>query len=692
MQHTASTDQVASGGTAEAAVVAAQRIEALEQALARAQSLYDQAPCGYLSIDADLRVVNINQTLKNWLGLDGFDLSKKPRVLPFVDPQWHQAIESRLVDLSEKGRCEPLDMTIRRLDGTPLHVVFSSTPVFDAEGHFLYCNAMVQDTGALKAVKHQLAEHDRFLQSITDRIPARLAYYDKTLTCRFANKAQADRYRTTPEKMVGTPLSDVIRPEALGEILPRVASALSGVAQSFEIEREQRDGQRQVFLLNYLPDIQPSGTEGVFIEVQDITDRKRTEEFVLDANRDLEERVREHGAKLFQSEQRYRLMVDAIQDYCIYFVDADGMVTDWTESAQRLHGHARSEMVGKPYQNLLATGTGGEDEVDAAQVMRLAKAHGQWETRGWRLRDDGSRFWAHTVLTALRNEAGELQGLSCITRDMTAAKSLEDVMNDLNRELEKRVAERTQQLVAANKDLDVFSHMVSHDLRAPLRHISSFVSLLLEHLGESSDKLALQYLNSIAKSSQRMSHMIEGLLEYARLGRVALEAQPVPLAPLLESVMAHLRQDNPDRAIEWVIEEDLPVVRGDAMLLAQAWGNLLSNAVKYTRRQEKARIEIGWKVNPVGGRTFYVRDNGVGFDLQKAHNLFVMFQRQHHSMDFEGTGTGLALAQRIIERHSGRLWAETEVGEGCTFFFTLPFEGLEPELDFPKSSMAELTA
>ena len=413
---------------------------------------------------------------------------------------------------------------------------------------------------------------------------------------------------------------------------------------------------------------------------------------MLDANRDLEERVREHGAELFQSEQRYRLMVDAIQDYCIYFVDADGVVTEWTESAQRLHGHTRSQMVGKPYQDLLATGTGGEDEVDAAQVMRLAKAHGQWETRGWRLRDDGSRFWAHTVLTALRNETGALQGLSAITRDMTAAKSLEDVMNDLNRELEKRVVERTQQLVAANKDLDVFSHMVSHDLRAPLRHISSFVSLLLEHLGETSDKLALQYLNSIAKSSQRMSHMIEGLLEYARLGRVALDAQPVPLAPLLESVMAHLRQDNPQREIEWVIEEDLPVVRGDAMLLAQAWSNLLSNSVKYTRRQEKARIEIGWKVNPVGGRTFYVRDNGVGFDLQKAHNLFVMFQRQHHSMDFEGTGTGLALAQRIIERHSGRLWAETEVDEGCTFFFTLPFEGLEPELDFPKSSMAELTA
>jgi PAS domain S-box-containing protein len=691
MQHTANTDHAASSN-ADAAVVAAQRIEELEQALARAQSLYEQAPCGYLSIDADLRVVNINQTLKNWLGVPEFDQRKKPRLLHFIEPEWHDAIRNRMAELSTKGACEPLRLSIRRLDGTPLHVLLSSTPVFDAQGGFLYCNSMVQDTGELKAVQSRLEENDGFLQSITDRIPARLAYYDKHLNCRFANKAQADRYRTTPEKMVGTPLSDVIRPEAMAEILPRVANALSGQAQTFEIEREQRNGQREVFLVSYIPDKQPSGVEGLFIEVQNITERKRTEEFVLEANRDLEERMLERSEKLFQSEQRYRLMVDAIQDYCIYFVDAEGVVTDWTESAQRLHGHSRSEMLGKPYQSLLATGNDGEDEVDAAQVMRLAQAHGQWETRGWRLRDDGSRFWAHTVLTSLRNEAGELQGLSAITRDMTAAKSLEDVMNDLNRELEKRVAERTQQLVAANKDLDVFSHMVSHDLRAPLRHISSFVSLLLEHMGDTTDKLALQYLTSIAKSSKRMSHMIEGLLEYARLGRVTIEPQPVPLAPLLSGVMAHLRQSNPDRNIEWVIEEDLPVVRGDAMLLAQAWSNLLSNSVKYTQRREKARIEIGWKVNPVGGRTFYVRDNGAGFDLTKAHNLFVMFQRQHHSMDFEGTGTGLALAQRIIERHNGRIWAETEVGEGCTFFFTLPFEGLEPEMDFPKSAMAELTA
>lgn len=265
-------------------------------------------------------------------------------------------------------------------------------------------------------------------------------------------------------------------------------------------------------------------------------------------------------------------------------------------------------------------------------------------------------------------------------------------MNDLNRELEKRVSERTQQLVAANKDLDVFSHMVSHDLRAPLRHISNFIGLLQEQLADSEDPVIKPYLLAVSKASKRMSTMIEGLLEYARLGRVALETQPVPLSPLMHGVIEHLKREHSDRHIEWVIDEDMPVVLGDAMMLAQAMGKLLDNAVKFTGKVEQARIEIGWRPNPMGGRMFYISDNGAGFDLSKAQNLFVMFQRQHHSMDFEGTGTGLSLSQRVIERHGGRLWCETAVGQGCTFFFTLPCEEVAPEMNFGFSALAELTS
>ncbi|MDP1684436.1 PAS domain S-box protein [Hydrogenophaga sp.] len=660
-------------------------------ALSSARALYDNAPCGLLALDADLRCVNINQTLLDWLGTDRDEILMFRKLTDLAAPASRAQAALHVEQLLLSGRTEPLTLTLCRSNGDFLQARLTSTAVYDAEGQFLHTSTQVTDLGNVPAGHASDAPQDAILRSITNRIPARLAYYDKNLICRFANNAHAQRYAKEPEDMVGSHLSEVVRPEVLPEIMPRILATLGGESQNFEAERSGASGELNYFEIHYIPDLQNGVVEGLFIELHDITERRRTEEFVLHANQDLEDRVRARSEELFASEQRYRLMVDAIQDYCIYFVDETGAVTEWTESAQRLHGHQRSQIVGRSYETLMCTDNAGEDEVDPGQVLRLAKDHGQWESRGWRLREDGSRFWAHTVLTALRNETGELQGLSSITRDMTAAKSLEDVMNDLNRELEKRVAERTQQLVAANKDLDVFSHMVSHDLRAPLRHIASFVSLLQEQTGESTDNLARQYQTSIAKASKRMSLMIEGLLEYARLGRVSLESQPVPLAPLLHGVIAHLKQENPSRGIEWAIDEDLPMVRGDAMLLAQAWGNLLDNAVKYTAKRPDAIIKVGWKVNPMGGRTFYVSDNGAGFDLEKAHNLFVMFQRQHHSMDFEGTGTGLALAQRIIDRHGGRIWAETAPGAGCTFYFTLPLENLEPEMAFPESSMAELT-
>jgi PAS domain S-box-containing protein len=688
---TTTSPQASLATSPELELLVAERTQALQSQLMQARQRFDRSPCGHFSMDAERRLIDINQTLLDWLGYQHAELIDAVDMGALIDPDWLGVLLPRLQTLCQPGESGSMELELVRKDGGRFHALLTSHAITDEEGNFLLSEFSVVDISERKLDEQRVTAQDGFLQTITDRIPVELAYYDKDLICRFANRAHAARYGKKPEDMVGDNLSNLVSADSLPEILPHVAQALSGEKQTFEAEGHGKDGRRNFYAIHYIPDIQKGSVEGLFIELHDVSERRRTEEFVLEANRDLEERVRERGAELFQSEQRYRLMVDAIQDHCIYFVDEDGAVTEWTESAQRLHGHSRQQMLGHPYLNLLAAGNAGEDEVDPAQVLRLAKAHGQWETRGWRLRDDGSRFWAHTVLTALRNEAGELQGLSAITRDMTAAKSLEDVMNDLNKELEKRVAERTQQLVAANKDLDVFSHMVSHDLRAPLRHIASFVSLLQEQLGESTDRLTLQYLNSTAKASRRMSFMIEGLLEYARLGRVSVESMPVPLAPLLEGVISHLKMENPDRAIEWVIEEDLPVVRGDAMLLAQAWGNLLNNSVKYTRTRDIARIEVGWKVNPVGGRTFFVHDNGVGFDLEKAHNLFVMFQRQHHSMDFDGTGTGLALSQRIIERHGGRIWAETAPGEGCTFYFTLPFEGAEPELDFPKLSMSELT-
>lgn len=277
---------------------------------------------------------------------------------------------------------------------------------------------------------------------------------------------------------------------------------------------------------------------------------------------------------------------------------------------------------------------------------------------------------------------GKFRCASAVVFDATARSQAEHQVVELKRDLEQRMARRTHQLMAANKDIDVFSHSVSHDLRAPLRHISSFVALTQERLGPNADTQLLQYQTSIAKASKRMGLMIEGLLEYARMGRVSLARQQVPLSPLVQGVVRHLRVEHPARSIEWVIDDDLPQVRGDAILLAEVLRNLLENAVNFTRTRPAARIEVGQWIDSTGERVVFVRDNGVGFDLEQAPNLFALFQRQHHSMDFEGIGTGLALAQRIVERHGGRIWCDDASNAGCTFAISLPAQVIDPESEF----------
>ena len=641
---------------------------------------FDRAPCGLLALDPSGRLTRVNRTLREWIGAeelpaDGADLVDWMRL---GNGRSADLLRVHLDMLTRSGIAPSVELRLRRPGGERLIAQMDSCVVRDDSGAIERIESVLTDIGERRVMESRLASELSFLQNITDRTPARLVYYDKDLICRFSNRSHAEHRGQEPGDLVGMHLSESVPVEILPEVMGRVTRALAGESQTFEIERPQADGTIKFFEAHYVPDERDGEVRGIFIEFNDITDRRVTEDIVLSANLALETRVQERTAELHASERRFRLMADTLKDACIFFVNEQGAITEWSESAQRLHGFRREDVVGKPLQVLLPEPDpmgALEGEESATLALEQALEHGQWEARGWRVRQDGSRFWGHTVITALRDDAGDLQALSCIERDMTVAKHLEDVMSDLNKELEKRVEERTRQLVAANADLDVFSHSVSHDLRAPLRHIAGFIGLVQEHLGENGDPVLVQYQESIGKASKRMAQMIEGLLEYARLGRAPLDIQTVPLTPLVQGVAAHLKTEHPERGIEWHIEDDLPVVRGDPMLLAQVFANLLDNSVKYTRRQPQAIIQVGWTVSPNGVRTFHVRDNGVGFDLDKATNLFVMFQRQHHSMDFEGIGTGLALTRRIVERHGGRIWCEASAGQGCTFYFTLPFDG-----------------
>jgi light-regulated signal transduction histidine kinase (bacteriophytochrome) len=249
-------------------------------------------------------------------------------------------------------------------------------------------------------------------------------------------------------------------------------------------------------------------------------------------------------------------------------------------------------------------------------------------------------------------------------------RKAEQMVNLLNEELEQRVAERTQQLEDVNQELESFSYSVSHDLRAPLRIINGFSALLIESYSAQLPGEAQRYLRTISDNAGRMGTLIDDLLNLARLTHQPLHKELVDVNRLVGQVVEELKRDNGERKVE-IPTAVLPYCYADPSLLKQVIVNLLSNAFKFTRGRNPGVIEIGG-TNSDNERSYFVRDNGVGFDMAYADKLFGVFERLHRAEDFEGTGVGLSLVQRIIHRHGGRVWAEAKPNEGATFYFTVP--------------------
>ncbi len=277
-----------------------------------------------------------------------------------------------------------------------------------------------------------------------------------------------------------------------------------------------------------------------------------------------------------------------------------------------------------------------------------------------------------TVKFPLRDQQGNPYAIAGISTEITERKRAEEEVRRLNEELEVRVRQRTTELEASTRELDAFAYSVSHDLRAPLRSLAGFSEVLQEDYGDRLDDTGRRYLERIEANATRMAQMIDDLLNLSRATRVELRREPVNVTGVARDILAELADHHPDRDVDAVVEENLTAT-GDPDLLRLVFQNLLGNAWKFTARRQPAVVQVA--AAGTGGRVFVVRDNGAGFDMRYAAKLFDPFQRLHAATDFEGTGIGLAIVSRIVQRHGGAVWAASEPGDGATFYLSFDSRG-----------------
>ncbi len=354
----------------------------------------------------------------------------------------------------------------------------------------------------------------------------------------------------------------------------------------------------------------------------------------------------------------------------VFSVDRQYRYTSFSES----HAASMAALYGadiSPGQSLLEAMTVPADRETARRNLDRALAGEHLVEESYSGDELLSRRYIQVSHSPIRGGDGAVIGVAVLVQDMTDRKRAEEEVKALNKHLEQRVAERTAELSEANRELESFAYSVSHDLRAPLRHVAGYLELLERSAGEGLSREARHYLESSTGATQRMATLIEDLLSFSRMARVALSKGPVNLAALAREVVEELELEASGRVVRWRIGE-LPVVTGDPAMLRVVMMNLLSNALKFTRTRPEAEIEVLSGRGSPGEKVVSVRDNGVGFDQAYAGHLFEAFQRLHRTEEFDGVGIGLANVRRIVSRHGGRVWAEGKVDSGATFTFTLP--------------------
>jgi PAS domain S-box-containing protein len=621
---------------------------ALQESEARFRVLSDLVPQLVWVCTPDGLNVYFNQRWVEYTGLSleesygrGWNTPFHPDDKQAACDAWNHAVRT--------GDIYRVESRLRAGDGSYRWFLMRGVPLRNASDSIVKWFGTCTDIDDLKRAEEALRQASLYTRSLIEASLDPLVTISREGKITDVNQATEKPTGVAREDLIGSDFSNYFTEPARARDGYQKVFA-EGFVQDYPLAIRHTSGKVMEVLYNATVFRNAAGeVDGVFAAARNVTDLNRTQQ-ELRLNRERLALAQKAGhAGNFDWDMRNNINI-------------------WTPEVEELHGLAPGEFGGtfEDWEALVVP----EDLATAKAGIESSVLTGEFSGE-WRIRrkNDGQIRWILARAKILRDDSGQPTRMIGINLDVTDRKRAEEEVRRLNQELEQRVIQRTAQLEAANKELEAFTYSVSHDLRAPLRHISGFSKLLTEEYGSTLAPEAQHHLQRIQEGTRRMGLLVDDLLNLGRIGRHEVTLQVTGLNSVVNETLADLKAECEGRQLEWKIGS-LPFVECDPALMKQVFQNLLSNAVKFTRPRSQAVIEVGQQ-DQDGTAVVFVRDNGVGFNMKYADKLFGVFQRLHRPEDFEGTGVGLATVQRIIQKHGGRIWAEAELDKGATFYFSL---------------------